>query len=95
MPEKTNLKSKISLPQSDQYTPSWLFEAVGLLDDGTAAVLLTDAAAVAAAELERGFLLAWKSDAALSALLCAGGVPPGESGRSLGDTRPEVARDCS
>ena len=72
--------------------------AVCLLDDGTtAAVLLTVAAVVAAvpvAGLERGFLAAWKS-AAARALLCAGGVPPGESGRSLGETRPEVARDCS
>ena len=68
--------------------------AVCLLDDGTAAVLLT-AAVVAAVPVgwERGFL-AWKS-AAARALLCAGGVPPGESGRSLGETRPEVARDCS
>ena len=71
--------------------------AVCLLDDGTAAVLLTVAAVAVAAVpvgLERGFLAAWKSAAAL-ALLCAGGVPPGESGRSLGETRPEVARDCS
>ena len=67
--------------------------AVCLLDDGTAAVLLTTAV-VAAVGLERGFLAAWKS-AAARALLCAGGVPPGESGRSLGETRPEVARDCS
>ena len=76
-------------------TPSWfaVLGAVCLLDDGTAAVLLT-AAVVAAAGLERGFLAAWES-AAARALLCAGGVPPGESGRSLGETRPEVARDCS
>ena len=69
-----------------------------MLDDGTAAVLLTAVAVVAAvpvAGLERGFLAcAWRS-AAARALLCAGGVPPGESGRSLGETRPEVARDCS
>ena len=67
---------------------------VCLLDDGTTAVLLTAAVVTAVPGLERGFLAAWKS-AAARALLCAGGVPPGESGRSLGETRPEVARDCS
>ena len=62
-----------------------------MLDDATA-VLLTAAALHVGGGLVRGFL---ECESAARALLCAGGVPPGESGRSLGDTRPEVARDCS